>query len=504
MEVQALPLGSVTVGAASWRDGTARAVRRAERLVRQTRAGTTSALSRPQTSSASVTLPGSAEDTTPEPHGPGEKEKRCDSGRDEHTTPTRPRTTATTLLSCSRRSAGGAPFPGTALREACAGASVATAGGYMRAVRCVEAELRTEAGRVAQEAGRLQRERGLLEQTLRSLRSHLGLNRSSSRHRTKRDTRESVTDGADELLQCERRELLHLKQELEETLSSTLTQIQSLSLSSRRLLSCASERALVLELLPLSGSGKTKGGASRGASRGATGGASRGASRGATGGAITVTQDQTLPNPTGPYTPECKEALDSSCSCLKESQRLRQTIRQKLSSALLRQRAVQQMVNDGLLKKVAETISLQQSLGVMCGATRQALYRKQREMDLILHSHGRAQGPEYSGDVLSRERLDRPLVQVYHRHPGTQLPEAAQLIQGSAMLARCFSSRQAEFDRLQHTSALLHSDLQRKSAAAAVDSAVLRMRRRHVDKRAVPVFLQQDALRSSTALSCAQ
>lgn len=196
---------------------------------------------------------------------------------------------------------------------------------------------------------------------------------------------------------------------------------------------------------------------------------------------------------------ECKQALESSTLTVNQSQLLRANNRQMLANAITRQKAVHRIVNDGLVKKIAETISLQVDTNAACytplctaqtqknssfwyqnkksfhfilfffvakldsdvgsheaghvpQAERNQLYSsrpwqtasewvlgkgwlnlfgihwqcEQGDVSLVLFC---VQGPEYSGDVQSREKLNRPLVQVYQRHPGTQLPEAVQLIQ---------------------------------------------------------------------------
>ncbi|XP_047455332.1 coiled-coil domain-containing protein 105 [Mugil cephalus] len=446
MQVQSVPLGSVSIGAQSWRDGTVRSIRRAERLVRQTRAGGSAACGRPRSCSASGRFlsPKSAETGAEE----------CAESRNK---PTRPQTTGATGTSV-------APFPATSLREQCAGASVALAGRYMRGVREVEGRLRRQAGRVTEEAVKLHRDRGHLERTLRGLGANLTVNRRSSEGRSRRPpTAETERDGADYLLLWERRELAELKRDLEGALRDTLGQLQVLGESSRKLLDCATERARVLDLLPVSGS--------------------------AGGQSSTRTTD-----PCGPFTPECKEVLESSSVVVNQSQQLRGKNRKMLSSAIVRQKAAHCAVNDGLVKKVAETVSLQQHLTVTSAAARQAMYRKQREINSIRHSHDRAQGPEHSGDVLSREKLNRPLVQVYQRHPGTQLPEAAHLIQGSAVLRRCLKSSEDELAKLQRVCLQLLDDLHGKTTAAQVDAAVVRMRRQQVDQRAMPAVLQRGAL----------
>ncbi|XP_060905980.1 tektin-like protein 1 [Labrus mixtus] len=466
MQVQSVPLGSVTIGPQSWSDGTIRSIRRAERLVRQTRAGRSGTSSRPRTSCGSAGL------TPARTDGTAEKAEDKISSKEEcpdcicRNKMSRPQTTGSMFPSGSQRTFV-APFPPTSLREQCAGASIAVAGDYMRTVREVEGLLRRQASRVRDEGIKLEREKVHLERMLRSLKTHLNINRRSSEGRTRRpSSAETERDGADYLLLCERRELAQLKQDLEGVLRNTLTQLQALGQSSRQLLVCACERARVLELLPLSGSA---------------------------GRHHSSAETFTKTDPVSPFTPECQQVLEESTLTVNQSQLLRENIRQMLTSAIHRQKAAHSTVNDGLVKKIAETISLQQNLTLMSAATRQAIFRKQREINCVRHSHGRLQGPEYSGDVLSREKLNRPLVQVYQRHPGTQLPEAANLIQGSAVLRRCLTSSEGEQARLQRAFLQLLNDQHGKRAAAQVDAAVVRMRQQQVDKRAMPTFLHQGA-----------
>ncbi|XP_036930615.1 coiled-coil domain-containing protein 105 [Acanthopagrus latus] len=478
MQVQSVPLGSVTIGPESWRDGTVRSIRRAERLVRQTRAGRSGTSSRTRSCSAAAGLTPKLTDNTAETAEDKITQEGCGESRDScKSKMTRPQTTGEMFPSGSQRTTV-VPFPPTSLREQCAEASAAVAGEYMRRVREVEGQLRRQAGRVTQEGVKLEREKVHLERILRSLTTDLTVNRRSSEERTRRPpTAETDRDGADYLLLHERRELAQLKQDLEGALRDTLTQLQALGQSSKQLLDCAGERARVLELLPHSGSARRH---------------------------RSAAQTFSKTEPISPFTPECKKVLESSILTVNQSQLLRQNIRQMLISAITLQKAVHRSINDGLVKKIAETVSLQQNLTLMSAATRQAMFRKQREINCIRHSHGRAQGPEYSGDILSREKLNRPLVQVYQRHPGTQLPEAAHLIQGSAVLRRCLTSSEGELARLQHTFLQLLDNLHGKRAAAQVDAAVVRMRRQQVDKRAMPSFLQQEACRGQRRLSCAQ
>ncbi|XP_048882954.1 coiled-coil domain-containing protein 105 [Brienomyrus brachyistius] len=454
MPAETIPLPSATIGPQSWHDDAVRSIRRAERLVRKVGVADSSS-KRPRSCSASAGRCSRRGDPGRKAEGNFVKE---DDGANKNET----NDTIIPLSAAAMRprsallpfySAVSPPF----LRERCLDAGTGVAVGYMRCVRSVELLLRQQAGKVWLECVKLERERGHLEGMLKTLRKNLMVNRRSVEDRTLRPAlTETGRDGADGLLDYEKRELTELKSQLEGTLRNTLEQLQALKQCSKMLLECSNERSRVLHLLPRTGSRSAQG-------------------------CCSPDRIQLKTSPVGPYTPECEQAVASSCMALSQSRSLRDQIRQMICEATARQKAAHQSVNEGLVKKIKETVTLKQHLTVSSAATRHAINGKHRQLDGVEHSHGRALGPVSCRDLQSRERLDRPVVQLYRRHSGNQLSEALHIVQGTAKLRQDLSSLGGELGHLNGAHIQLMENLQGKEAAAHVDAAVVRLRRRQTE-----------------------
>ncbi|KAK7156709.1 hypothetical protein R3I94_006676 [Phoxinus phoxinus] len=442
---------SPAVGSKGWRDATVRSILRAADLTRQTRVDQLPSSTRYRSHSVGTfahRLPQLTACSDEKDHSESDSEKK-----DEF------RHKSTGSMLTSRIISG--PFPPPALRDQSAVVSAGMVGEYMRGVREVEGHLRRQAGRVTQEDTRVKHQRERLEKLLRSLRKALLVNQQSADGRTFRPaTTETIRDGADDLLHNERRVLDVLKEELESMLKKTLTQQQVLAESSKELLDCAFERSRVIDLLPQHGS----------------------LSAGVKTYPSPLSQK---PDPTGPFTPECKQALDSSSTVLRESQQLRKNIAEVMRDVVKKQTDMHQSASEALQKKITETISLEQHLTLSSAATRQAIYRKQRQMQCAAYSLGRAMGPVCSADLFCREILSRPMTQLYGRHPSVGLPESDLLTWGSTMLRKHLESSGKEIAVLQFAHQQLEDDMYGKRAAGSVDSAVVRLRRRLVRPQSV-------------------
>lgn len=72
--------------------------------------------------------------------------------------------------------------------------------------------------------------------------------------------------------------------------------------------------------------------------------------------------------------------------------------------------------------------NLQQHLQVASGENRHALHRAQRWYDSTEKAWGFSKGPVNYADLFTHERLDRPIIKVFQRHPGTNMPEAQEIV----------------------------------------------------------------------------
>ena len=93
------------------------------------------------------------------------------------------------------------------------------------------------------------------------------------------------------------------------------------------------------------------------------------------------------------------------------------------------------------------------------------------------------QGPVAYSDLTTRERLDRPMVQVHQRHPGNQLPEAREIVKGGEGLQESLNATARNIGLLKLTKEKVDMDARDKHHAALIDSKIVRTRRRQANHR---------------------
>ncbi|GCC17861.1 hypothetical protein chiPu_0020677 [Chiloscyllium punctatum] len=162
---------------------------------------------------------------------------------------------------------------------------------------------------------------------------------------------------------------------------------------------------------------------------------------------------------------------------LERSRNVREKSDKLIEDSVVVIKGAQKSVNDGLTQKMAESVAMTQHMEVSSGETRAALNRTQRWYDDMELASGVVLGPVDSRHLMLRERLDRPLVKVYQRHPATQLPEAATLVKGVGVLKDAMAETSRNIEMLKVARKRLNENIRDKKAGFRIDSGIVRFRK---------------------------
>lgn len=349
---------------------------------------------------------------------------------------------------------------------------------YMREVRVVVAKLRESLLETNEEIKALTRGKEALERSLEHTRKDIQLNKDSKRVRVTRPPTEKERDGADDLLEAEYSHLINCKKTLELQLRSVQQHLQCLESIRKRIFASLQERSRVLDLLCHSLSSVLRPERDILALK---------PNRSQVEGRVSMVDPGRMgaskADPLGPYTPEVDTLLGDATEARNQAAYLRRELRATIDRVDRLKQAAHQSVNEGIVQKVAETYTLKQHLNLGLGENRHALHRAQRWYDNTERAFGYTLGPASYSDLTLREHLDRPLVRVYQRHPGTQLPEAQEVIKSGDNMLQSLTATSRNIGMLRIAEQKLRADKRSKSAAADVDSSVVRMRRQKADHR---------------------
>ncbi|KAL6039043.1 hypothetical protein STEG23_007173, partial [Scotinomys teguina] len=125
----------------------------------------------------------------------------------------------------------------------------------------------------------------------------------------------------------------------------------------------------------------------------------------------------------------CAKALFEAKRLLMESKDTLAEMAKNEVAVQNQQHQVSDRVSASLAQKMRETLELKERMTMTLGLMRGTIHRCMKFNQEMYVTRGLIKGPLLEKDLEAREKLNRPLVRMYQRHVGTQLPEARRLAQ---------------------------------------------------------------------------
>nr|XP_006218394.1 coiled-coil domain-containing protein 105 [Vicugna pacos] len=316
----------------------------------------------------------------------------------------------------------------------------------------------------------LQRQREATDRRLSEVRKGLLINQQSVKLRGYRPKSEKIPDKADSTLTWEKEELQSMKRKMEKDMEKSEALLKALASCRDTLVFCCKERLQAVELMnqPLDKVLEQAG-------RHSWVNLSR----------VPTPRTQGLktppPDPVGTYTPECATALYEAKRLLMESKDTLLDMAKNEEDIREQQQQISDRVCASLAQKMRETLELKEKMNMTLGLMRGTVHRCTKFNQEMYITRDLIKGPLSKNYLETREKLDRPLVRVYQRHVGTQLPEATRLAQGTDKLQRHISHVEKNLQELLAMRDNLTWSLNCKKIGHDVDYNVvrLRLRQRH-------------------------
>ncbi|CAF1655690.1 unnamed protein product, partial [Didymodactylos carnosus] len=124
------------------------------------------------------------------------------------------------------------------------------------------------------------------------------------------------------------------------------------------------------------------------------------------------------------FTPDVINAFQDASKLIEESREIKKQAMKQIKDAFDEAKACSITVHQSLAQRLADIITLAQNLTVSLGENGLAQNRAQRWLDLTCAAQKANSGPTSYSYLKTAERLDRPIIRTFQRHPGNQVPEA--------------------------------------------------------------------------------